>query len=342
MDVVQTINYITELKYCKTKCCGCDTQKIQIKPAILRMDNSYFKFQHAKRIKAVEKLEHYLLNPGRFSILLLGLRGTGKSHWLQIIQDGYQNEEVCLNGIVSINASLAQTERKYWNEIFEKAHKKLLVIDNVEKLSTECQDLLLEGLSTEKGANYGFDKKEFNFRLVCTSTFDVTTLRDTEEHLSNSFFDRIAQLVVQLPSYQDIPSAIWNDFLLTWNKMSFMDNSDLPGDYLKVWLEKYAPNLHGNFRDLDKIAINWHQYRLMKEKEENILKFVRSDFNEFIHFPEHRSELPVAFYIEGNCTFEDNLKDFRRQYKKYLVSKYGTLRKGEKEAGKSYRSMERW
>ncbi len=44
------------------------------------------KNQPKSRKLIVEKLDNYLQNPGGFSILLLGKRGTGKSFWLERIQ----------------------------------------------------------------------------------------------------------------------------------------------------------------------------------------------------------------------------------------------------------------
>ena len=96
-----------------------------------------------ERIEAVRKLEGFLLNPGRFSVLVLGMRGTGKTHWLQEIQKCYSTEKH-LKGFVVINAALAKnSNQEYWNEKFQQADKELLVVEDVEKLSKDLNVITL-------------------------------------------------------------------------------------------------------------------------------------------------------------------------------------------------------
>ncbi len=47
---------------------------------------------------------------------------------------------------------------------------------------------------------------------VFVSSFDITLLRDTEQYLLHTFFDRIAQLVTKLPSFKDSDRNIYEDF----------------------------------------------------------------------------------------------------------------------------------
>lgn len=294
------------------------------------------------RADAIRRLEGFLLNPGRFSILVLGMRGTGKTHWLQAIVSSHSNEKH-LTGLVTVNGALEKNSNQaYWDEKFSQADKKLLVVEDVEKLSKESQEILFDGLSTGEGAKYGFDEKVYEFRVVFTSTFDIKTLRDTEEYLSHKFFDRISQFVVKLPSYSDLRESIWRDFEKSWRKMKFKSHNKMPGFEFRSWLEEHSHELHGHFRDLDKLVINWHHYRISNKKEDDILSLVTEDFRELFHFPEHKSELPTSFYIDRNLNWDDNQKKFRRQYKEWVKVEYGSLRKGEKKAGISYRTMERW
>jgi len=140
------------------------------------------KSETKERTEAIRKLEGFLLNPGRFSVLVLGMRGTGKTHWLREIQKCHSTEKH-LTGLVVVNAALAKNSNQdYWNEKFKQADKKLLVIEDVENMSKESQEILFDGLSTGEGAKYGFGDKNFEFRIAFTSTFDIKTLRDTEEY----------------------------------------------------------------------------------------------------------------------------------------------------------------
>lgn len=298
------------------------------------------KNQLESRKREVEKLNSYLQNPGRFSILLLGKRGTGKSFWLEKIQE--VNSKIPFSkGVKFINALLIEPSVDSINKLLFDANKKYLVIEDVEKLSSAAQELLFEAFSTSDG-KYGIGDKKYECRIIFTSSFDIKYLRDTEQYLSHKFFDRVSQLVVELPSFADSQRSVWKDFVATWHKMDYQEKNDIPSTSLQLWIEKTAHKFHGNFRDLDKIVINWHQLRLAGIKEPEILSLVINDFEKYFHFPEHRVDLSNAYHIEEGKTYDQLLKDFRMQVKIWAKSVYGTLRKAEKDLGVSYRTMERW
>lgn len=302
--------------------------------------NSCYQDEPPERAKAIKKLEGYLRNPGRFSILMLGLHGTGKTHWLTTLQQAHNTAD-CLTGTVIVNAGLAMhTSQDYWEEQFEKARGKLLVVEDIDKLSKEMQEILFEGMSTGEGGKFGFEEKKYELRIAFTSIYSIKTLRDSDT-LSNKFFDRIAQFIVELPSYVDIKKGIWADFKKSWKKMHFKKQKSIPIK-LKGWLEFNSHKFNGQFRDLDKIAINWHNYRLIGENEEHILDLVTKDFSTYLHYPEHSTELPTAFYLKEKEDFAANLQAFKKYYKSWLTKEYGSLKKGAKHAGKSDRTMEGW
>jgi predicted AAA+ superfamily ATPase len=54
---------------------------------------SFYTKQAEFRKTPIEDLIGYLHNPGRFSVLVLGARGTGKTHWLnEISKANKQND----------------------------------------------------------------------------------------------------------------------------------------------------------------------------------------------------------------------------------------------------------
>ncbi len=296
--------------------------------------------QPKNRKEVIQRLDNYLQNPGRFSILLLGKRGTGKSFWLDKIQKRNIKVPHSLE-IVYINSRLIEPSSASINKLLSESSKKYLVIEDAERLSHTLQELLFEALSTGNG-KYGIGAKKYECRIIFTSSFDIKYLRDTEEYMLHKFFDRISQLVVELPSFTESHRSVWNDFMATWDKMEFKEYNKTPGKELQVWIEKTAHLFHGNFRDLDKIVINWHQCRLAGIAESEILKRVVSDFDRYFHFPEHRVDLSSAYYLEEGKTYDQLLNDFRLQVKNWAKAVYGTLRKAEKDLGVSYRTIERW
>lgn len=305
---------------------------------------SLIKSENKQRKQAIKKLNSFLTNPGRFSVLVIGFRGTGKAHWLTQIQELHKRSTNNLDTIIFINAIKASRfTEKDWIDTFEEANNGLLVITDTEELTKAGQAVLFEGISTGEGGKFGFKKKEYDIRIAFTSTKSISSLRDSETYLTHKFFDRICQFAVKLPSYKEANIKIWQDFVKTWKKMNFEQHNKLPGNELKEWLKNGNIILHGNFRDLDKLAINWHNYRLQKGiDEENILELVKSDFNDFYRFPEHNDNLKREFEISEDLPWNDNLDNFKEAYTRFIKERYGSLRQGAKKAGISYRTMERW
>lgn len=305
--------------------------------------NLLLKSESKRRKEAISKLHSYVINPGRFSILLLGARGTGKTYWLQELQNLYKTKSIFLDNITLINSSVINSYSKSdWTKVFEKSNNGLLVIQDIENLNKESQALLFDGISTGQGGKIGFEKKEFDIRIAFTSSKNIALLRDNELYLSHKFFDRICQFAVELPSYEKGSSIIWKDFVKTWRKMNFQEHLDLPSTELKDWLESNNLTLFGNFRDLDKIAIIWHNYRLLGTEEASILDKVKKDFINFCKYPENKSDGKKHLEIRSELSWDDNLHYFKMRYKEYIIAKYGSLKLGAKEAGNSYRTMERW
>ena len=213
------------------------------------------KAQPKQRRAQIDYLEACMTNPGRFSVLVLGSRGTGKKHW---IKEKYREKS-----IIEIAAGTTEPSATFWTKQFEKANKGILIVEDVEELSKENQHILFKGLSTSNGS-FGFEEpKEYEVRIVFTSVKDISILRDTEKYLSHRFFDRIAQLVVRFPGFTETSRTITQDLESTWNKFKFETAYPV---LLSEWLKEIAHRLHGSFRDLDKLCINWNNYQLMDIK----------------------------------------------------------------------------
>jgi len=118
-----------------------------------------------QRSDAIRKLMSYLINPGRFSILVLGLRGTGKSHWIKEIQKNVDNID-CFTKTKTINSALTENFKiEQWERLFEEIYNGVLVIDDVEKLTVNSQKRLFEGISTIVMAILDLMKRNTKFGL---------------------------------------------------------------------------------------------------------------------------------------------------------------------------------
>jgi len=161
-------------------------------------------------------------------------------------------------------------------------------------LNEQQQNILTNALSTTDGTIGLNDNRGFK-RIIFTSSFDVMQLRENREHLIARFWDIISQLVIKVPSFKDYSSDIKNDFKAVWEYMNFKEYPKPPeGRGFLYWLSQNCKTFTGNFRDLDKIAILWNQYRIInysdtKQKfksdvEARIFRKVREDFEAFTHF----------------------------------------------------------
>ena len=296
--------------------------------------------KNSSRRNSVEKLYWFLQNPGKFSILLLGDSGVGKGHWVREIQREIKETTTCAEGIEEITLSAAEPNKAYWGDIFKKSHNKILLIKELEKVGNH-DSFLFEALSTSNG-KYGFDKKEVETRVIFSSSYSIQSLRETEQYITNRLFDRIAQLVVKFPSFNEANLSIWEDFEGTWKKMKFETHNELPKDKLEEWLNERSHTFNGNFRDLDKIAILWHQFRLMGVAEHEILSLVREQFLTYTAFPEHTQESGDAFYFSKGKTKREIELDFRATFKRWTKKTYGSFKKAAGPLEMNPRSMERW
>lgn len=313
----------------------------------MRKQKLFYENEPEYRQEKIKDLIRCLKDPGRFSIILLGKRGTGKSHWLQMLYEHKEDIETTdsFDSIHTVNGFIAKDfDKEQWQSEFEKSKNGLLVIDEVEELSKVTQAILFEILSTTDG-KYGYDEKEVECRIVFTSSFQIKTLRDTEQYLLHKFYDRISQLVVELPSFEDKNANINKDFEATWNKMKF-PTEELPRDKFTDWLNKNSHKFHGNFRDLDKLAINWRNCQISAMEEEKIFEKVTKEFFEIYHFPKHESENDNAFYINDDMDFykeiQPNFKNFVKSYAKKLYGNNLSKAPNGKPFGVPWRTMDRW
>lgn len=305
-----------------------------------------------KRKEAILSLESYLQNPGRFSILILGNRGTGKTHWLRhLIEENNKakreeltradDKQVMKEAYHKIDAMLMPASPEAWEAEMKEAEViGLLLIKDIEKMSKENQALLFNALYTTDG-KFGLIEKKYTFRIAFTSTQSISMLRDTEKYLMHYFFDRIAQLVVKFPDFTESSNKIEDDFKSTWEKFKF--ETAYPNELIP-WLKEHAHTLHGNFRDLDKLCIIWNNYQLLDANmaPEEILERVKDDFKTFYRFPEKKDENVCEIVFSKDKKWDTCLDDFRSQYKQWAKAQFGSLKKAGAELGISARTMEKW
>lgn len=296
------------------------------------------------RIDAKNKLEYFIKNPGFFSVLVLGENGTGKAFIINEVL-----KAAGIKGVKQYYPFEIGTNEEEISKIFENEY---IVIKNIEELSESQQIILTKALSTSDGTIGLLSNRGYK-RIVFSSSFDVTQLTEGQERLLNRFWDRISQLVIKIPSFKDFSAEIKNDFKLVWENMDFQEYPKLPedGEFI-FWLRETCQIFSGNFRDLDKIAILWHQYRLieydgLKQKfksdvEARIFRKVRLDFEKLTHFPTQKADTSNTFEIVKGKTWEQIERDFQATFKAWAKLNYNSIKEATKELNMPLRKMDKW
>lgn len=313
-----------------------------------------------QRQLAYDKLKVFIANPGRFCLTVIGDRGTGKHYAIEHIFEQIKSEDqkVCLKKLIFYQADEFPSLRSELSELLKENQHGLVVIEDVDELSDQQQKLLFEALATDDGT-FGFEKgNRFLIRIAFTSNKDVDTLRTSGDPLIGQFWDRISQLIVKMPSYKDEPTTIINDFYVTWEKMKFENTagyeslSAIPKNTaLQKFLEDNAANFEGGFRDLDKIACLYFNYRIYHYREQRkilteldtiVLESVRDDFFRKSQMLGVSGNDASVFRFERGFKHFELLERFKIQMRTWALKEWKTIKKAEVELGFKPGSMKNY
>lgn len=299
------------------------------------------------RKEAYEKLKVFLSNQGKFCLLVLGSRGTGKHFAIEKVFSEIKSEDnnLCLKSLSFIAAEVFPDKSEEIDKILKENQCNTVVIEDIEELSAEQQRLLFNALSTTNG-KFGISEK-FDIRIVFTSSKDINKLRTNEDILLGYFWDRISQLIVELPSYKNEYEYVVKDFYSTWEKMKF-ENIDtvfagVPKNMkLQKFLEDNAEKFEGNFRDLDKLACLYFNYRIFHygdkrkisdEIEKVVVDSVKTDFFSKSQLLNDNNNEFCVFRFEKGKSAKELQYSYEKQLKKWATKEYGTIGKAEIKLG---------
>lgn len=320
--------------------------------------NYYSVSEKSDRKKQFDRLKVFLVNPGKFSLLVLGSRGSGKKYSIKCAYEAVKHDKSAATRILEfIDCTVFPIERDEIDDFLEPFQDGILVIESIEKFSEKQQLLLFETLSTVNGL-FGIDK-EFNIRFVFTSSVDPDLLREEDTgKLHGNIWDRISQLVVKLPSFETENDNIVRDFEAVWNKMKFeglgySNLSKLPKNAkLESFLQNNATRFEGGFRDLDKLAAMYFNYRLLfykqqdvrpkEETEKQVVNEVQSDFFGISQHKTSTTESLKTFIYADKVKYTDLLHSFKKQLRQWAYNHYGGAGKAAKVLGIDSSTMRKW
>ena len=274
------------------------------------------------------QLESYLSNPGRFAILILGERGVGKT---KLVQDKCKEKLVIANCASFADDTMAESELFGYkkgaftgaiedkNGLFKEADNGTLFFDEVHNLTPRVQEKLMTSLQTE---GEGINKGKFRIRKLGETKSDYVTVRPIfatnlslkklREKLMPDLYDRISQLVIEIPNIQESKIPIINAFQEVWLGMQFVEYPKLPElPEFERWLKKI--HLEGNYRTLQNIAINWHQGRLMNLDEIEVFVFVKKQIEQF-----HKADLETKIKTKFNFQKGKLKREMEKEYRKAM------------------------
>lgn len=309
------------------------------------------------RKESFDKLTHFLMNPGRFSVLVLGGRGTGKRTAVQycykkaveLSSDWSESakKSMCLieKAPLYVEPNEIPVDSELLDALLKKWRNKTVVLLNVDDLDKAQEGLLFKAMSTGNG-QFGLATKDNEIRMVFTSSKPIKALREDEHFMSGVFWDRISQLAVILPDYQVEPECIMADFRASWQNMKFsgLDGigklATIPRNaVLERFLEEHAPKVLGGFRDLDKIAVLYLNYRLLyygnarnplEDKEDEVARSTKDDFWK-LQLKSVEDDGLVDFRMDSQPSWNELHRSFKIQFRKWAQKKEGSLGKASEK-----------
>jgi len=302
------------------------------------------------RMQAYRKLKVFLANPGKFCLIVLGDRGSGKHFAIEKASREIStnaDKDLCLKDLKFIESISFPSDAKSLDKLFKDNEFNTIVIENVEDLTDEQQKLLFNALSTTDGT-FGIGEK-VNLRIVFTSSKDSDSLRKDKELILGLFWDRISQLIVEMPSFKIEGSEIVKDFNATWKKMKFEKTkgyehlSKTPKNTkLEKFLEDNAEKFEGGFRDLDKIACLYFNYRIfhyntgrkiLEETENKVVKSIMDDFFSKSQLQGSSGNDESVFHFVNGLSHQELLGKYKTQLRRWAVKEHGTIAKAEQKLG---------
>jgi len=304
-----------------------------------------------RNIIAEKKFRNYAKQG--FSILLIGERGIGKSHMAE--SNAEKKEIIVANCASFANDDLAASQLfgyvkgaftgadKDTNGFFQQAEGKILFLDEIHHLSKSIQSQLFRAIQTDENNNFkirkvGSDKEEkIKTTLIFATNISIQELR---KKLLPDFYDRIVQLVIEIPSLRDSKKDLGKLFKDVWGEKN-MQFPNYPNDKeLIKWIKTLE--LKGNFRDLQRIAILYKTYNDFDEELKEIinynsaLDFTKAEYKKYIEV-EKSDENDLMYKLFSDKHNETDLLNlYRRELAMYFINRYN----GARKASDHFKSLE--
>ncbi len=290
------------------------------------------------------------LNQG-FAILLLGERGTGKSHIVNKYAHNKNLNLVAANCASFIDSHIAESELFGYEKgaftgasrehkgLIEQADGGILFLDEIHTLPKDMQFKLMRAFATDEENRMTIRRlgstKEKKITLKALILATNKTIDELRDLLLPDFYDRIVQLVVDLPPLRRTPEEIIPAFMEIWQQLRFEllgypfpDNDKA----LLNWVKSLP--LFGNYRDLQRIAMNYKAYLEFSDElkkllpYKNALEYTKEQFRKYMLNAEASQRQNQ--YFSTSKTPQQMITEFKRDLANWAIEIFGSAQKAVK------------
>ena len=293
---------------------------------------------------------------GGFSVLILGERGTGKT---RLLAQFTEHKRVSVNCASFADDTMAESELFGYIKgsftganddkigLIKEAEGGVLFMDEVHSLSKRVQSKLMTAFQTNEHnevevRRLGATKSEKvkDVHLVFASNRSIDELKAC---LLPDFYDRIVQHVIGIPPIRESLEYLEDDWKTVWKELGFPEKVP-DSKQLMSWLRQLR--FDGNYRDLQRIAMNYHAYMHFEEEVKSYLAsngiaspldFAKTQYETMC--PNLRENEQI-FKI-GNTAAELE-REYRYRLQEWAIHTYKTRANAALQLGVSEKTLNNW
>ena len=299
----------------------------------------------SKKRKIVEKTFRTYIKQG-FAILILGERGTGKSYIAEKYAKQNDIKFISANCASFIDSQIAESELFGYEKgaftgatqtkkgLIEEANGGILFMDEIHTLPKDIQFKLMRAFATDEQNRMTIRRlggtSEIKIKLKALVFASNRSIDELRKILLPDFYDRVVQLVIELPPLRKTPEEIIPAFQDIWTQLKFDElGIEFPkkDKQLTSWIQKLP--LYGNYRDIQRIAMNYKAFlqfpqNLKKELQySSAYDFTRKQFEIYMHNKQDSEEK----YFHYDLTTEEIITNFKKDLANWAIKEFGSAAK---------------